>query len=243
MTTLEARAVGREMAQDRRDMTNYLKDEYQLDEDQARAKTLELARAETTAQLLERAPQERSWLDLNQLADQDTGLAIQAWDDIKAEVREEHQNGHQAARALEAFDASPRERAEFLVLREEFSEQHRPRNGIERSLVDMLAQTHTSYLFWTQRLTTYTHLEPKAQAVKDEGRWSPPRVEHSKAVDDAAGMVDRFHRMFTRTLKALRDQRRYAPTLIVQHAQQVNLAEQQCNVIGDQADCPDLLPG
>jgi hypothetical protein len=238
-TNLEARAIGREMAQSRQDMTDYLQTEYHLDDEEARAKTLELARAETTAQLMERPPKNLSWFDLDQLAEQDTALAIQAWDDIKAEVREEHQNGHQAARALEAFDASPRERAEFLVLREEFSEQHRPRNGIERSLVDMLAQTHTSYLFWLERLTAYTHLEPKAQAVKDEGRWSPPRVEHSKAVDDAAGMVDRFHRMFTRTLKSLRDQRRYSPTLIVQHAQQVNLAEQQCNITAEQAD---LLP-
>ncbi len=241
-TTLEAGMVGREMTQSRRDMIHYLQEEYQLDEDQARAKTLELARAETTTQLMERPPKNLSWFDLDQLAEQDTALAIQAWDGIKAEVREEYQNGHQAARALEAYDASPRERAEFLVLREEFSEQHRPRNGIERALVDMLAQSFTSHQRWLERLTAYTDLEPKAQTIKDEGRWAPPRVEHAKAIDQAAAMVDRFHRMFTRTLRAFRDQRRYSPTLIVQ-TQQLNMAQQQCNVIGDQADCSGLLSG
>ena len=133
--------------------------------------------------------------------------------------------------------------AEFLVLREEFSEQYRPRNGIERTLIDTLAQSYSSYLTWLERLTAYTHLEPKAQAVKDEGRWSPSRVEHAKAIAQAAEMVDRFHRMFTRTLKALRDQRRYAPTLIVQHAQQVNMAQQQCNLMADTASEPDLPSG
>jgi hypothetical protein len=238
-TNLEARAIGREMAKDRRDMTNYLKDEYQLNEEEARAKTLELARMQTTAQLMERPLRDLSWNDLNQIADEDATLAIETWDRIKTEVQEDCRNGVRAGRALEANGSTPKEMAEFQVARNEFAEQHRPRNGIERTLVDMLAQSHASYSFWLERLTAYTHLEPKTQAVKDEGRWSPPRVEHSKAVDEAAGLVDRFHRMFTRTLRALRDQRRYAPTLIVQHAQQVNLAQQQCNVIGDQAD---LLP-
>ncbi len=177
MTTdaaLEARAVGRELAQARHDMTHYLQEEYQLDEDQARAKTLELARAETTIQLMERPPKSLSWFDLDQLAEQDPQLALEAWDRIKAEVREEYQNGRRAARALEAFDTSPHEMAEFLVLREEFSKQYRPRNGIERTVIDMLAQSYSSYLTWLERLTTYSHLEPKTETIKTKDGGPSP---------------------------------------------------------------------
>jgi hypothetical protein len=40
-------------------------------------------------------------------------------------------------------------------------------------------------------------------------------------------MVDRFNRIFLRTLRALRDLRKHAPTVVVQNAGQVNVGEQQ----------------
>ena len=43
-------------------------------------------------------------------------------------------------------------------------------------------------------------------------------------------MADRFNRLFLRTLRALRDLRRYAPPVIVQNAGQVNVGAQQVNV-------------
>jgi hypothetical protein len=49
-------------------------------------------------------------------------------------------------------------------------------------------------------------------------------------VDQAGAMVDRFNRIFLRTLRALRDLRRYAPPVIVQNAGQVNVASQQVNL-------------
>ncbi len=237
--TLEARAIGREMAQSRQDRLDYLQDEYQLNEKEAKAEALELARMQTTNQLLELPLQSLSWNDLDQLAEEDSALALATWDRIKAQVHEDFRNGVRAGRALEAHGSSPIETAEFQLLRDELAGQHQRRSGIEQTLVDMLAQTYTSYLRWLERLTNYTDLEQKPEDAREEGRWVAPRIERAKAIDEAAAMVDRFHRMYVRTLRALRDQRRYSPTLIVQHAQQVNLAEQQCNVIGDQVD---LLP-
>jgi hypothetical protein len=61
---------------------------------------------------------------------------------------------------------------------------------------------------------------------------NPPIVTASQAVEQTAGMADRFNRMFLRTLRALRDLRRYSPTVIVQNAGQVNVGEQQVNVSG-----------
>ena len=43
-------------------------------------------------------------------------------------------------------------------------------------------------------------------------------------------MVDRFNRIFMRTLRALKDLRRHAPMLVVQNVGQLNVAEQQINV-------------
>ncbi len=42
-------------------------------------------------------------------------------------------------------------------------------------------------------------------------------------------MVDRFNRLFLRTLRALRDLRRYAPAVTIQNAGQVNIGAQQVN--------------
>ena len=49
-------------------------------------------------------------------------------------------------------------------------------------------------------------------------------------MEEAAAMADRFHRMFLRTLRALRDLRRYGGPVIVQQAGQVNVGGQQVNV-------------
>jgi hypothetical protein len=43
-------------------------------------------------------------------------------------------------------------------------------------------------------------------------------------------MIDRFNKIVLRTLRALRDLRRYAPAVIVQNAGQVNVGGQQVNV-------------
>jgi hypothetical protein len=48
-------------------------------------------------------------------------------------------------------------------------------------------------------------------------------------------MVDRFNRIFMRTLRALLDLRRYSVPVVIQNAGQVNVGEQQVNVTGTQA--------
>jgi hypothetical protein len=53
-----------------------------------------------------------------------------------------------------------------------------------------------------------------------------------EAIEQAAGMVDRFNRIFLRTLRALRDLRRLPPAVIVAKADQVNVGGQQVNVAG-----------
>jgi hypothetical protein len=76
----------------------------------------------------------------------------------------------------------------------------------------------------------YACIEFDNDRIKKESRWETPRVTDMQAIDQAAQMVDRFNRIFMRTLRTLKDMRRHAPTMVVQKVGQMNVAEQQFNV-------------
>jgi hypothetical protein len=70
-----------------------------------------------------------------------------------------------------------------------------------------------------------------ASLQKGKG-WETPRVTEAQAVEQAAAMVERFNRIFLRTLRALRDLRRGPQPVFVQNAGQVNVGQQQVNLAG-----------
>lgn len=49
---------------------------------------------------------------------------------------------------------------------------------------------------------------------REDGYWFRPYVSEKEALDQAVQMADRFNRIFMRTLRQLRDLRRYAPVTI-----------------------------
>ena len=51
-------------------------------------------------------------------------------------------------------------------------------------------------------------------------------LDIATAMDQSEAMANRFHRMFLRGLRALRDLRRYAPAVVVQNAGQVNVVRE-----------------
>jgi hypothetical protein len=55
------------------------------------------------------------------------------------------------------------------------------------------------------------------------------------AVALASAMVERFHRMFLRTLRAMQELRRHPLAVVVQNAGQVNVGGQQVNMTACQA--------
>jgi hypothetical protein len=107
-------------------------------------------------------------------------------------------------------------------------------------LVDTLVQTHTEYERWLKLLVSRTTLQAVYEG-KDEQRWNPPRITDSKAIDQAAAMVERFHRLIMRTTRQLQNLRRLAPVVMVQNAEQVNVANQQVNSVagGLKFVCPN----
>ena len=52
------------------------------------------------------------------------------------------------------------------------------------------------------------------EKLKKQGMWVGPTVRKDEAIERASAMVDRFHRLMMRTLRTLRDLRRYAPKVV-----------------------------
>jgi hypothetical protein len=179
-------------------------------------------------------PDQVSYVDLHLIARTDPDGSAARWEEIKRAALDELQTGHRAAKAVEVgtLNETPWQRAQFLALREELSAEWRPRNGIERQLLDTMAQVQACYLVWLNRLTVYTGLDSctNDRRVKDEARWQPPRVSDADAIEQAGAMMDRFNRIFLRTLRALCEMRRHTNPVIVQNGGQMNVAQQQVNL-------------
>jgi hypothetical protein len=181
--------------------------------------------------ILHGPPEEVSWFDLRQIARTDSDRAEARWEEIKRAALEELQTGYRAARACETVTDGPWQRAQFLALRDDLAAEWQPRNGIERHLLDTMAQAQACYLQWLQTLTVYTALSNVGgdRLQREEGKWQAPRQTDADAIDQAAEMMDRFNRICLRTLRALRDLRRYSGPVFVQNAGQVNVGGQQVN--------------
>jgi hypothetical protein len=177
-------------------------------------------------------PHEVQWFDLNQINRTDPAKAIARWEEIVRAALDELQTGHRAARAVETATDNAWQRAQFLALRKELAAEWQPRMGIEHQLLDTMAQAQTCYLSWLHTFTVRTEMSNIGgdRLEKEEGKWQSPRQTDADDIDQAAEMMDRFNRIFLRSLRALRDLRRYAGPIIVQNATQVNVGGQQVNV-------------
>jgi hypothetical protein len=231
----EAGMVAREMADSYRDRVEHYRQYYKLPTAEAVAHAEAKADDPTYLQIiLTRPPDQASWRDLQTLAERDPGLALKFWDDMREAARWELRSKQRAGKALEGYAASPWDRAQFLALCQELADGWQPRNGIERQLLDTLAMAQTAMLTWLSRLANWS-TRPVKKDMSEGAGWEPPRLTEAQAIEEAMGMVERFQRIFTRTLRALCDLRRRPLAVVVQQAEQVNIAEQQVNVAGQDA--------
>lgn len=193
------------------------------------------------------------WEALEQVHARAPKVARKIWQLIREEARREFESGHQAAAAFEPVHwlKEPYRRAQYLGLRESFIGQWQPRGGIELALIDQLTISFYLYLYWTEVTVTRTQTQMRRDppvwaemlarrhrgfpAQREPGDWDPPQAREIEAADHAAEMADRYQRAFQRTLRALRDLRRYAVPVTINNPQQVNIATdgaQQVNVAG-----------
>jgi hypothetical protein len=230
-STQEAGSLAHELAKAHKQLVEYHRKEYKVQSEAASGKAEKEFALTSTAnvqRILETPARNVSWLDLDQLAAVDPEMVVKRWEGVKAEARAELMSGHRAAAPLETAESNCWQRAQFLAIRDSLSSDWQPRNGIEWTLIDAMVQAWTMQMFWTQRTVMVDAIEWPEPPSKEMAKWQPPRLGQSLAIDQAAGMVDRFNRIFMRALRQLRDLRRY--TVVIQSAGQVNVGQQQVNV-------------
>jgi hypothetical protein len=186
----------------------------------------------------ERRPEELSWGEIHALADVSLADACAAWLRVQEFALDELESGRRAADVT--GHASPLERARYLAVRDKVVDDWQPSGGVEWMMVEMLAQSFSLYLYWTE--ISVRRAISDADSMKQELRrfessgWKSPYQSAADAVEQAHAMADRYNRMFLRVLRQMRDLRRYmkpqAPPVILNNGGQVNLASQQVNVNG-----------
>lgn len=230
----EASPLAREFAGAYRRMVDCLRAVYKKDSETALAEAADYPEHMLT-EALDGDPAKLSWHDLDRLADRDPELALRRWDDVKQAAMKDLATGHRAARALEAFsESSPIERAEFLALRFALADEWQPRGGMEWLLIDKLAQASTEEMRWMQQAVTSRAVQwsESGRASRERGRRVAPRMSFAASTDQAMAMADRWNRIFCRTLRALRDLRRFAVAVNI-NAGQLNVGNQQINTLAD----------
>ena len=177
-------------------------------------------------------PADLSWHDLTAAWARDEAAGRAMWEGIKQAARDELAVGKVGAEAVEGHHDRPFDRAAYLAVRAALADGLQPRNGMERLLVEGMAQAWVMHLRWLTRHAQTDSLEAYRveQDARRRGEWQPPRLGDAEAVDRAALMSDQFERRFLRLLRAYRDQRRLLSSVVVAAGGQLNVAETQTNI-------------
>jgi hypothetical protein len=191
------------------------------------------------------------FIDIAQMWPVAPRVAENLWEMMKADAAEEFESGHLASKTLTPtlYLRTAWTVAKYLGLRESFIAEWQSRGGIELSCIDMMAESVLMFQYWLEQSVVRSKTEPRksspgfiqwleAQNPRRDvssgytnGHWDIPYVSEQAAIDHAAQMADRWHRIFMRTLRNLRDLRRFA--IIINNPRQVNIAReggQQVNV-------------
>ncbi len=208
----------------------YYRDKWNLDAEAAKKEAY--ATPEKAQHIIENKPSSViTWNDLGVVErNGPEGSHAQLWGRIKDDALAALDGGG-CVRAATA-ERGPWSEAVCLAARARFMGEWKPRGGVEQTLIDILAQTFVKWQFWLEK-------EVKWGALKDKFEWtdqpephSGPRLNYAEAAQYAAQMADRSHRQFMRTLRAMRDLRRYTPTIRIHNEGQVNIGQNQVNQAG-----------
>ena len=220
----EINAVADEMAKAYRNMLKYYIREYKMSPADAMKYMDDQGVSDEWIEQIKQTPaRQLSWKQLADMEEHTPGSSVAKWEEVKAEMREYVFNGSLASDVLR--DTSPIERAKYGALLESLCMDWQPRSGIEHALMEQMALSLMRTLEWQRILSNWTNWIDFD--CKDD---KMPRVSTAEAIGRATEMIDRFNRMFLRTLRSLRDLRRYNAPVIVQNAGQVNVGGQQINV-------------
>lgn len=220
----ELRVLAAQMAASYNRQVEFYEREYKLTRPEAVRRATESTEA-YREHLRQMPTDQMGWHTLSELQRESPDLALAAWESIKQEARERLASGHYL---LDQTEPSPQDRAQFLAIREAFTQQWQPQNAGEQLLVDTLAELFQQWLWWQNILNFRARFELEMER-DDSRKRGKLRATSVNVETHAAEMVDRFNRLFLRTLRALRDVRRYGASVTIQNAGQVNIGAQQVN--------------
>jgi len=185
---------------------------------------------------LSMSPEDLSWNAIGQFEHENPGSFEMIWERVKQYARDELESGHRAA-SVAVGDQRPITRARFLVLREKYIREWEPRNVLESQLIDSICQIQTIREYWMTLATERVAVECEIERywVEQSGKRTERRIDGSESARDAREEAERWDRVFIRSVRALRDLRRYTSAVIVNNqGGQVNVAadqSQQTNVV------------
>jgi hypothetical protein len=183
-----------------------------------------------------------NFIDLEELHQVAPRVAERFWERAKDEGNKEFISGHLGANIT--FPVGYMKQlwniARYLGVRDSFIAEWQPRGGIEVALIDMMTQSYFQWQYWLEQTVKRSQTGERSEHPEyarwmanrqaeyrangwEDGYWFRPYVSEREALDQAVQMVDRFNRIFMRTLRQLRDLRRYAP-LTINNPNQVNIA-------------------
>jgi len=185
-------------------------------------------RFESLDHALNAAPEDLSWSILGELEDSEPGSFAALWEQTKQFARDELESG-QRATAVACGQDSPLNRARFLVLREKYIDEWQPRNVLERQLIDAICQAQTIREHWmtlaTERVVTECMVE--RFTVELHGKRREHIIDGTESAREAREEAERWDRVFLRSIRALRDLRRYTAVIVNNQGGQVNVATHQ----------------
>ena len=238
----EARALARAMGDNYRRRVRYYKSRLlEIPEDSpdrlwyAPEKIDEYARGGTLESVMSSHADDLRWDQLQSIEEKDEDAAALVWKTIKRMAREDLSAGGYAARAILVYE-TPYKYAQYLVMLKAFIESWEPRNAIERAMVETLVQAHMCYNHWlgvAMNAAEYSYNAVEAHNKREE-KWLTPRLKAAEMIENAMAMADRFNRLFLRTLRQMRDLRRYSVPVTINNPKQVNIAAdggQQVNAV------------
>ena len=200
MTRAEASSVAMQLAHEFGRMLKCFQVGLSLTPEQAAAKARE-APADYAARVLERPADQISWSDLHFLAEKDPEEFCRVWQAIKQAALDEVRCGDRAARAIEPPDSTSWQHAQFLAIRADLCDGLQPTTGLERQLIDTMAQSLSLYFHWLNvHMLRASRERVSDKELREEVQWQPPRIKDAEAVDQAALLADRHNKTFLRTL-------------------------------------------
>jgi hypothetical protein len=195
-----------------------------------------------------------TWYTLDKVFRTKPSYAQQIWEEVKEQALKDFKSGHFAAEMFERtnWQKDVWKRAHFVVIYEEMIEAYKPRDAIEQSMVEMVAVHFFLWRHWVTEHLLRSTTEPRREShdykewVKSntevttyfarerhtrnrqrhwtDGYWDIPYQHEADAIQHAIEIADRCRRAYHASIRALRDWRRYNAPLIVQNAEQINIA-------------------